>query len=229
MQPELTPKQQQLLNYLERQIAETGKTPSLRQSAAEMEVSHAAISQLIAALEKKGILKRSGRYSRTIHLLNRNQETAGIMRWREVPIVGKIAAGLPLYAQQEWGGSVVIDSTLYRGPNLFALQVKGGSMKNAAILDGDLVICEPRQFAENGEIVVALINFEEATVKRFFHGGKHIELRPENPDYKTIRYDLNEVLIQGRVIGVQRADVGGRMTEDRWTMEDRSARKREDG
>ena len=229
MQPELTPKQQQLLNYLERQIAETGKTPSLRQSAAEMEVSHAAISQLIAALEKKGILKRSGRYSRTIHLLNRNQETAGIMRWREVPIVGKIAAGLPLYAQQEWGGSVVIDSTLYRGPNLFALQVKGGSMKNAAILDGDLVICEPRQFAENGEIVVALINFEEATVKRFFHGGKHIELRPENPDYKTIRYDLNEVLIQGRVIGVQRADVGGRMTDDRWTMEDRSARKREDG
>ena len=229
MQPELTPKQQQLLNYLERQIAETGKTPSLRQSAAEMEVSHAAISQLIAALEKKGILKRSGRYSRTIHLLNRNQETAGIMRWREVPIVGKIAAGLPLYAQQEWGGSVVIDSTLYRGPNLFALQVKGDSMKNAAILDGDLVICEPRQFAENGEIVVALINFEEATVKRFFHGGKHIELRPENPDYKTIRYDLNEVLIQGRVIGVQRADVGGRMTEDRWTMEDRSARKREDG
>jgi len=229
MQPELTPKQQQLLNYLERQIAETGKTPSLRQSAAEMEVSHAAISQLIAALEKKGILKRSGRYSRTIHLLNRNQETAGIMRWREVPIVGKIAAGLPLYAQQEWGGSVVIDSTLYRGPNLFALQVKGGSMKNAAILDGDLVICEPRQFAENGEIVVALINFEEATVKRFFHGGKHIELRPENPDYEAVRYDLNEVLIQGRVIGVQRADVGGRMTEDRWTMEDRSARKREDG
>ena len=229
MQPELTPKQQQLLNYLERQIAETGKTPSLRQSAAEMEVSHAAISQLIAALEKKGILKRSGRYSRTIHLLNRNQETAGIMRWREVPIVGKIAAGLPLYAQQEWGGSVVIDSTLYRGPNLFALQVKGGSMKNAAILDGDLVICEPRQFAENGEIVVALINFEEATVKRFFRGEKHIELRPENPDYKAIRYDFNEILIQGRVIGVQRADVGGRMTEDRWTMEDRSARKREDG
>jgi repressor LexA len=218
MQPELTPKQQQLLNYLEHKIAGTGKTPSLRRSAAEMGVSHAAISQLITALEKKGILKRSGRYSRTIHLLNRNQETAGIMRWREVPIVGNIAAGLPLYAQQEWGGSIVIDSTLYRGPNLFALQVKGDSMKDAAILDGDLVICEPRQFAENGEIVVALINHEEATVKRFFRGKKHIELRPENPDYKAVRYDFNEILIQGRVIGVQRAE--GKKAEDRGRMTD---------
>ena len=132
------------------------------------------------------------------------------MRWREVPIVGNIAAGLPLYAQQEWGGSVVIDSTLYGGPNLFALQVRGDSMKNAAILDGDLVICEPCQFAENGEIVVALINFEEATVKRFFRGEKHIELRPENPDYKAIRYDFNEIQIQGRVIGVQRAEGRGK-------------------
>ena len=222
MPPELTPKQQQLLNYLERKIAGTGKTPSLRQSAAEMGVSHAAISQLITALEKKGILKRTGRYSRTIHLLNRRQETADIMRWREVPIVGNIAAGLPLYAQQEWDGSIVIDSTLYRGSNLFALQVKGDSMKDAAILDGDLVICKPRQFAENGEIVVALINHEEATVKRFFRGKKYIELRPENPDYKAIRYDFNEILIQGKVIGVQRAEDGRQTTENRKEKEKRA-------
>jgi repressor LexA len=109
-------------------------------------------------LEKKGILKRDGRYSRTIHLLNRTIETAGIMRCWEVPIVGDIAAGLPLYAQQEWGGSIVVDSAIYRGSNLFALKIKGDSMKDAAILDGDLVICEPRQFAENGEIVVVLIH-----------------------------------------------------------------------
>ncbi len=204
MHPELTPKQQRFFNYLEREIIRTGKTPSLRQSADEMGVSHAAISQLIKALEEKGILKRDGRYSRTIHLLNRMRKTAGIMRWREVPIVGDIAAGLPLYAQQEWGGSVVIDSTIYRGPNLFALKIKGDSMKNAAILDGDLVICEPRQFAENGEIVVALVNQEEATVKRFFRRKKHIELRPENPAYKPVRYDFNQILIQGKVVGVQR-------------------------
>ncbi len=77
-------------------------------------------------------------------------------------------------------------------------------MKDAAILDNDLVICEPRQFAENGEIVVALIHQESATVKRFFQHDTTIELRPENPHFKTMHYDFNEVLIQGKVIGVQR-------------------------
>jgi repressor LexA len=204
MQAELTPKQQRFLSYLDREITRIGRAPSLRQAADEMGVSHAAISQLIKTLEKKGILKRDGRYSRTIHLLNRTRETAGIMRWREVPIVGDIAAGLPLYAQQEWGGSVVVDSAIYRGPNLFALKIKGDSMKDAAILDGDLVICEPRQFAENGEIVVVLIHQEEATAKRFFRRGKQIELRPENPLYKPANYNFNQILIQGKVVGVQR-------------------------
>ena len=204
----LTPKQRRFLAYLSREIARIGKAPSLRQAAAEMGVSHAAISQLIKVLEKKGILKRDGRYSRTIHLLNRTRETAGVMRWREVPIVGDIAAGLPLYAQQEWGGSLVVDSAVYRGLNLFALKVKGDSMKDAAILDGDLVICEPRQFAENGEIVVALIYQEEATVKRFFQRGKQIELRPENPLYTPVNYNFDQILIQGKVVGVQRGPEG---------------------
>jgi len=212
MQSELTTKQQKLLSYLESQIARTGKSPSLRQAAAKMGVSHAAISQLIKALEEKGIIKRDGYYSRTIHLLNRARETAGVMRWIEVPIIGNIAAGLPLYAQQEWAGSVVIDATVYRGLNLFALKVKGDSMINAAILDGDLVICEPRQYAENGEIIVALVNQEEATVKRFFRRKGHIELHPENPAYKSMTYAFNEVLVQGKVIGVNRGpEVVGRL------------------
>ncbi len=204
MQPDLTPKQQQLLRYLEHEIARTGKAPSLRQAAAEMGVSHAAISQLIKALEEKGNIKRDGRYSRTIYLLNRAREPAGVMRWREIPVVGSIAAGLPLYAQQEWDGSVVVDAAIYRASNLFALRVKGDSMKDAAILEGDLVICEPRQYAKNGEIIVALINQEEATVKRFFLRKKHIELRSENPAYKPMTYPFNEVLVQGKVIGIQR-------------------------
>jgi len=204
MQPELTAKQHRFLNYLRREIMRTGKTPSLRRAAADMGVSHAAISQLIRALEDKGVLKREGRYSRTIHLLNRAQETAGIMRWREVPIIGSIAAGLPLYAQQEWDGSVVVDAAIYRGANLFALRVKGDSMKGAAILDGDLVICEPRQFAQNGEIIVALIAQEEATVKRFFLQENCIELRPENPAFKPKTYTFDEVLVQGKVTGVHR-------------------------
>lgn len=201
---DLTGKQQRFLNYLEKEIERTGKTPSLRQAADDLGVSHAAVSQLIKLLEKKGVIKRDGRYSRTIHLLNRAREVSGAERWLEVPVIGRIAAGIPLYAQQEWDGSVVVDSEIFRGPSLFALRVRGDSMKAAAILEGDLVICEPRQYAENGEIVVALIRQEEATVKRFFRHPGHIELRPENPAYRPMTYAFNEVLVQGRVIGVNR-------------------------
>ena len=98
----------------------------------------------------------------------------------------------------------MVDADIYRGANLFALRVTGDSMKDAAILDGDLVICEPRQFAENGEIVVVLIHQEEATVKRFFLREQQIELRPENPAYRPVYYNFNQVLVQGKVIGVQR-------------------------
>lgn len=208
MQSEPTPKQKTFLQYLEKEIARTGKAPSLRQAAAAIGVSHAAVSQLIKGLEDRGLIKREGRYSRTIHLLNRARQTAGIMRWQEVPVIGAIAAGLPLYAQPEWDGSVVVDTAVYRGMNLFALRVKGDSMQGAAILDGDLVICEPRQYAENGEIVVALIGQEEATVKRFYRFKKQIELRPENPAYEPMRYGFGEVLIQGKVVGVQRGPEG---------------------
>ncbi len=208
MQPTLTEKQQRVFDYLQHEIANSGQAPSLRQAAADIGVSHAAIAQIIKALEDKGYLKREGRYSRTVYLLNRAHETAAVQRWREVPIVGRVMAGLPMYAQTEWDGSAVLDADVFRGQNLFALRVKGHSMKDAGILDGDLAICEPRQYAQNGEIVVALINNEEATVKRFFLRKKHIELRPENAGFKSMRYDFSEVLIQGKVIGIQRGPEG---------------------
>ncbi len=208
MQPTLTKKQQRVLDYLQHEIASSGQTPSLRQAAMNIGVSHAAIAQIIRTLEEKGYLKREGRYSRTVYLLNRAQETSAAQRWREIPIIGRVVAGLPMYAQTEWEGSTVLDAAVFRGQNLFALRVKGHSMKDSGILNGDLAICEPRQYAQNGEIVVALINSEEATVKRFFLRKKYIELRPANTKYKPMRYDFSEVLIQGKVIGIQRGPEG---------------------
>jgi len=204
MQPVLTPRQERFLAYLQNVVRQRGRTPSLRQAARDLGISHAAVAQLLRTLEDKGFVKRQGRYSRTVHLLNRDFQTAGLQRWCEIPVVGRITAGLPMYAQQQWEGSVVLDAALFRGQNLFALRVKGDSMTGAGILDGDLAICEPRQYARDGEIVVALIDAEEATVKRFFLRRDRIELRPENPRYIPMYYDLGAVLIQGRVIGVQR-------------------------
>lgn len=205
MSRELTPKQARLLGYLEQEIIRTGSAPSLRKVAEALDVSHAAVSQLIKALEQKGFIRREGHYGRALFLLNPSPRAEEALRGRRVPIVGSIAAGLPLYAQQEWAGVVWVDASIFRKDNLFALRVQGDSMKNAAILNNDLVICEPRQFAENGEIIVALIHQEEATVKRFFRQRATIELRPENPRFKSMYYGLDEVLVQGKVVGVVRA------------------------
>lgn len=204
MPRQLTPTQQRLLDYLQRKIAADGQAPSLREAAADLRVSHAAVARTLKALESKECVRREGRYGRTVHLLNRAREVAALQRGRDVPIVGRIAAGLPMYAQAQWDGSVTLDAGIFRGQNLFALRVRGDSMQTAGILDGDLVICEPCQYARNGEIVAALIRGEEATVKRFFLRADHIELRPENSAYTPMRFGFGEVLVQGKVIGLLR-------------------------
>jgi repressor LexA len=199
----LTPRQREFFEYLRKRARGGEGLPSLREAAREQGVSHAAIASLFRALQDKGWLRRRGRYSRTI-ILRDEPAAEQAPTGRMVPIIGRVAAGLPLYAQQEWAGSVMVDGSVFRGEHLFALRVRGDSMKDIGILDGDLAICEPRQFAANGEIVVALIDNEEATVKRFFYLGDHIELKPENADYPVMSCSLGEVLIQGRVIGIQR-------------------------
>ena len=200
---DLTPRQQEFLHYLHNRVQQGKDMPSLREAGKEQGISHTAVASLFRALEDKGVLRREGRYSRSIVLRNKNS-VEPFLPSREVPIIGRVAAGLPLYAQQEWAGTVLVDGAIFRGAQLFALRVQGDSMKKVGILDGDLAICEARQFATDGEIVVALINNEEATVKRFFYRGDHIELKPENQDYTAIRYGLDEVLIQGKVVGIQR-------------------------
>ncbi len=204
MQSPLTPKQQRLLDYLRATVTASGASPSLRQAARDMGVSHTAVAQTLKRLAEKGLVRREGRYGRAVHLVNKAGGTAGHQRWQEVPVIGRITAGLPMYAQQEWEESVVVDGALYKGDNLFALRVKGDSMRDAGILHGDLAICKPRQYASDGEIVVVLIGGEEATVKRFFLRSDHIVLKPENPDYEIMRHGFDDVLVQGKVIGIQR-------------------------
>ena len=198
----LTRRQREFFDYLRSRMEAGQDAPSLRAAAEDLGVSHTAVAGLLQTLQDKGWLRREGRYSRSLVLLDPGTPDPGGVR--AVPIIGRVAAGLPLYAQQEWAGSVLVDSAVFRGDNLFALRVQGDSMRDAGILEGDLAICEPRQFAANGEIVVALVHGEEATVKRFFYRGDHIELRPENDRHPVQTYTLGEVLIQGKVIGIQR-------------------------
>ncbi len=208
MRQKLTQTQQRMLDYLKQQVKENGIAPSLRTAAAELDISHAAVAQTLKSLEDKAYIRREGRYSRTLHILEDTGDIDAVQRQKQVPIIGRITAGLPMYAQQEWGGSLILDGALYPGQNLFALRIQGSSMKDAGILDQDLAICEPRQYARDREIVVALIHHEEATVKRFFLLPDRIELRPENPDFTPQKYGFDEVLIQGKVIGIVRGPLG---------------------
>ena len=201
---ELTEKQHRFLHYLTERLAGDGRAPSLRQAATDLRVSHTAVAQMLAQLEKKGLIARGGHYSRAIHLVPAGPVSTGAARGRELPVIGRITAGLPMYAQQEWDETVMVDRTLFTGDNLFCLRVSGESMRGAGILNDDLVICEPRQYAENGEIVAVLIHGDEATVKRFFLRADHIELRPENDAFPVMRYPFGELLVQGKVVGVLR-------------------------
>lgn len=208
MRLKLTSNQQKVLDFLKQEVKENGVSPTLRIVAAELAISHAAVAQTLKTLESKEYIKRDCRYSRTIHILDDSGELHLAQRQKHVPIIGHITAGLPMYAQQEWEGRLLVDAKIYPGSNLFALKIQGSSMKNAGILDQDLAICEPRQYAHNKEIVVALIHHEEATVKRFFLHSDFIELRPENPDFRPQKYEFDEVLIQGKVIGIVRGPKG---------------------
>ena len=208
MRPALTEKQQKLFGYLKQEIRKNGMAPSLRATATNLDISHAAVAQMLKTLEEKRYIRRQGRYSRTIHIFDDTGNIDPGLRQKLVPVIGHITAGLPIYAHQEWEGSILVDASLYPGQDLFALKIQGHSMKDAGILDQDIAICKPRQYAHNREIVVALLHNEEATVKRFFLHPDSIELRPENPGFKSQAYAFDDVLIQGKVIGILRTPQG---------------------
>jgi repressor LexA len=158
-------------------------------------------------LEKKGYIHRSLRTSRGIAMLDRVKRvtTKVLQEAVEVPVLGRVTAGAPILAVENREGQLRLDPSLVRGADTFALRVEGDSMIEAGILDGDYVLVRPQQSAENGDIVVALLNDEEVTVKRFYREANGFRLQPENTRMTPIR--VPAVQICGKVTGLVRPSV----------------------
>ncbi len=194
--PEPTKRQAQVLDIITASVEERGFPPSLREIGAQLGIEGTrAIEKHVAALEKKGLLKKE-HGARALTLPARPMG-------RAVPIVGQVAAGTPILAAENIEGHLTLDTGLARWDQCFLLRVKGQSMKDAGILDGDLVLVKKQADADNGEIVVALFN-DEATVKRLIKKPGHVVLQPENPDFRPIVVRDNEAHIVGKVAGVFR-------------------------
>lgn len=192
---ELTEKQQNIYNFLEAYICEHSCPPTLREISEHLGLKGTATAmQHLEALERKGhIQRRDG--SRGISLTRKPGSSVS------VPIVGTIKAGMPELATEDILGFCQIDASWLKGRGNFILKVSGDSMCDAGIYNGDYAIIRPQQTAENGEIVVALID-GEATLKRFYREHDHIRLQPENSTMKPIivRTGEAETLIAGRLI-----------------------------
>lgn len=207
MKPKLTARQQEMLDYIERETSSTGVPPSIRQIGTALGISSTNGVRLhLQALQKKGYIRRSQRTSRGIVSLNRLAHAASASRSStvDIPILGRVAAGTPIMAAENHEGSLTLDANLIKNQKSFALRVHGDSMMNAGILDGDLVVVRLQQGADNGDIVVALMD-EEVTVKRFYREMDTIRLQPENPAMAPIY--STEVEICGKVIALVRPHV----------------------
>jgi repressor LexA len=179
-----------------------GKPPTVREIGERFGTASSSVFDVIKALERKGYLTRSDGFSRCITLTAKAGGGRGDTV--HVPILGRIAAGQPMLAAENLEGTVPVDRRLAAGKQLFALRVHGDSMINAGILEGDLVIAAQQQEAQDGDIVVALVD-DETTVKRF-HRRRNgaVELRPENPRHKPIVIKEPPLMIRGRVVAVVR-------------------------
>ena len=203
----LTKRQKEVLDYLVNFLNKHGYSPSFEEIARALKLtSLATVHKHITTLEKKGFLRRGYNQSRSIEVLQLPKPVREQVIERhvvELPLLGRIAAGRPLEAVEEKETLSLGDFA--RGGNSFVLQVKGNSMVEDHILDGDFIVVEQTQVANPGEIVVALVGGEEATLKRFYResGGK-VRLQPANSEMLPIVVAAGDVKIQGRVIGVLR-------------------------
>lgn len=198
---ELTEKQKLILSYIKQTLREKGYPPSVREIGKAVGLSSTStVFNYLSKLEKLGFIERDPAKTRAINVL----EEAS---WRQksltpVPLIGHVQAGQPVFAEENVEDTYPLPSQLVGADNVFMLRVQGDSMINAGILDGDLVLVRQQVTAANGEIVVALVNDEEATVKRFYKESNRIRLQPENEYFEPIY--CQDVKILGKVIGMFR-------------------------
>jgi len=186
-------KQEQILDFITKKIKTDGYPPSIREIGAAVGLrSPSTVHMHIANLQKLGLIEKHDRKTRALKLGNVDLEPV-----LDIPILGTVTAGMPISAVEDIEGYVPIPESVVSNRELFALRIEGRSMSDVGIMDGDVVIVEKRATADNGEIVVALLE-DSATVKRFFKENGHFRLQPENDDYAPIIVD--EVAILGKVI-----------------------------
>jgi repressor LexA len=197
----LTTRQQDIYTYLGRHLEEHGYPPTLREICSEFGMrSTRAASDHLHALERKGFISRARDRSRGIELRGARPSAAGT----SVPLVGKIAAGSPLLAQENIQERMTLDPGFLKGDGNFMLEVQGDSMIEAHICSGDYIVVKPQEHAKNGDIVVAMIE-DEATVKRLERKGDKVSLVPENRNMQPIVIENPRLLrIVGIVVGLVR-------------------------
>jgi len=196
---EMSDKQKRVYEYLKEFIEANGYPPSVREIGAAVGLrSTSTVHGYLQRLEKRGLIRRDPSRNRAIDLTEGVETHSHLV---SLPLVGRIAAGTPITAEQNIEENLFISDTLIDNEDSFILRVKGESMINAGIHDGDYIVVRPQNQAHDGEIVVALIE-DEATVKRIFHEGNLIRLQPENDTMDPIY--VKHVQIQGVVTGLFR-------------------------
>jgi repressor LexA len=201
---ELTEKQRHILDYILEMVRTRGYPPTIRQIGTRFKISSTnGVRTHLSALERKGYIRRAPWSARGIELVREMMpEAEG--EAIQIPVLGKVAAGQPILAQENLSHHIFVDRTLAKDRGVFALKVQGDSMIEAGILDGDYVLVRPQPTAENGEIVVAMIE-DEATVKQFFRESDTIRLQPANARLSPIR--VRDVQILGKVTGLFRTRI----------------------
>ena len=204
---DLTKRQQEIFDFIGKYSAKYGYPPTVRDIGKAVGLaSSSTVHAHLANLEKIGLLRRDPSKPRAIELLDRAVGSAvdsvrSIVRSEGLPLVGSVAAGQPVLAEENIEEYISVPEVAGGGDGEYLLRIRGDSMKNAGIIEGDIVVVRPQETAREGEIVVALLG-EEATVKRFFREPDHIRLQPENETMEPIR--SKEVKVLGKVVGLLR-------------------------